>query len=102
MKTFLKGEILKYSGRYTALTRILDVKTRNGKLIIKITDKGGFSTPKNKPSQQLPLLNAAFYDKDKIIALNAHYKNSITEFLRDKQGSIAWLRFGFRAHKRKK
>ena len=83
IKTFLKidspkpkiikvsqGELLKYLGRYTTPTIILDVKTKNNKLIIKITDKGGFPTPKNKPSQQPPLLNAAFYDKDKIIALN--------------------------------
>ncbi len=97
-----RKEILTYAGRYTTPTMLLDVKPQNNKLIIKLTDKGCFPAPKNKPTHQPPPLTAAFYDKDKIIALNAPYKDYITEFLRDKNGNITWLRLGSRAHTRKK
>jgi len=94
-----KEKLEQYAGRYSHQAADYDLKPQAGGLLIRITDKGGFPTPKDKPKHQPPPMRAAFYAEDKIIALNVPYKNGLGEFLRCRDGKIAWLRFS-RALKR--
>jgi hypothetical protein len=49
----------------------------------------------NMPAQPPPV-RLAFYDEDRVIALDPPFKDSRGEFLRAADGSIQWFRWGGR------
>jgi hypothetical protein len=74
---------------------------QDGKLMMRVTYRGGFPTPDTPPpSSQPPPVRLAFYAEDRVVALDPPLQNNRGEFLRDLEGSIAWFRFGGRIRKR--
>jgi len=79
----------------TSLYRILDLSSLSAaKIQKKSTNTGIIITSESMNKNEMNFLMGKI--------LNAPFKNSITEFLRDKSGNISWLRLGSRAFKRKK
>ena len=93
-------ELSQYLGKYSTPTDEFDFVRKKGKLILKMTDKGGFPTPESKPTQQPTQVSAGFYAPDKIELLDPPYQGSLAEFLRDEKGMVSFLRVFSRIHVR--
>ncbi len=93
-------QLATYVGRYDAPEDWVELTLQDGSLILQSHPKGGFPTPDLPPGETPPPTRVAFWDADKIIALDEPFKGSRGEFLRNPDGSIAWFRFGSRVHAR--
>jgi hypothetical protein len=91
-------ELAPYVGRYSATLTVLDLSLQDGRLIMSmgITDK----FPADEPPPSPPPAPVALYAADRIIVLEGPEKGARGEFLRESDGSIGWLRFGGRLHRR--
>jgi CubicO group peptidase (beta-lactamase class C family) len=98
--TIPEEQLAIYTGRYDAPEDWAELTLQDGSLILQSHPKGGFPTPDVPPGETPPPTRLAFWDADKIIALDEHFKGSRGEFLRHPDGSIAWFRFGGRVHSR--
>ncbi len=93
-------QLLAYTGRYDSPDTLRELYLQDGVLMLQSIPKGGFPTPDTPPhGEPPPPSRLAFWDADKIIALDAPFKGSRGEFLRNSDGSIAWFRFGSRVHR---
>jgi CubicO group peptidase (beta-lactamase class C family) len=93
-------QLATYIGNYDAPEDWVELTLQDGGLVLQSHPKGGFPTPDVPPGETPPPTRLAFWDADKIIALDEHFKGSRGEFLRHPDGSIAWFRFGSRVHSR--
>ena len=93
-------ELALYAGRYTAAGSDVEISVREGGLIVQMVPKGGFPNRDIRPPEPPPPVRAALYGHDLLVALDEPMKGTRGEFLRDADGSIAWLRMGSRAAKR--
>jgi CubicO group peptidase (beta-lactamase class C family) len=91
-------QLAPYAGQYDAPEDRVELTIQNGNLILLSHPKGGFPTPDVPPGETPPPTRLAFWDEDKIIALDEPFKGSRGEFLRNPDGSIAWFRFDSRVH----
>jgi hypothetical protein len=85
-------------GRYDAPEEWVELTLQAGGMIMQSHPKGGFPTPDVPPGETPPPTRLAFWDADKVIALDEPFKGARGEFLRNPAGSIAWFRFGSRVH----
>jgi CubicO group peptidase (beta-lactamase class C family) len=92
--------LVAYVGTYEAAGEICEITFRDGGLVLQVTPKGGFPTPDSPPSQAPPPVRVALYAQDRAIVLDEPLKDARGEFLRNPDGSIAWLRAGGRIHRR--
>jgi CubicO group peptidase (beta-lactamase class C family) len=92
-------KLLSYTGKYEAAADDLEIYLREGELFLQLTPKGGFPTPDSPPTQAPPAVRIAFYDQDRMIALDEPMKDDRGEFLRSAGGQIAWLRLHGRVHR---
>jgi len=61
-------------------------------------DVSGFTeTPPDPP----PPFGMQFYEPDRVIVTSGRNAGARAEFLRDRDGSVAWLRMGMRLHARR-
>ena len=67
---------------------------------MQITPKGGFPKRDLPPPPTPPLMRLALYGQDRAIALDQPMKDVRGEFLRARDGTISWFRFGGRVHAR--
>lgn len=89
-----------YAGGYrSALTRV-DLRAEAGELIAQVTPLGGFPDISSPPGPPAPPVRLAQTGEDRMLVLDAPYKNNRAEIIRDAEGRVAWLRFGGRAHRR--
>ena len=95
-----EAQLAAYVGRYDAPEDWVELTMQSGSLILQSHPKGGFPTPDVPPGEMPPPTRLAFWNADKIIALDEHFKGSRGEFLRHPDGSIAWFRFSSRVHSR--
>ncbi len=96
-----ESKLAPYVGRYASLDSDYELYLQDGKLMMRVTYRGGFPTPDTPPpSSQPPPVRLAFYAEDRVVALDPPLQNNRGEFLRDLEGSIAWFRFGGRIRKR--
>jgi hypothetical protein len=81
-----------YTGTYT--TRLNDMKlyVEDGRLMVEVIPKGGFPDVDSPPSPAPPPSRLAFFEPDRIIALDPPLINTKAEFIRDESGGIIWLR----------
>jgi CubicO group peptidase (beta-lactamase class C family) len=93
-------QLAAYAGRYESLMSICDLVLRDGALILQMTPKGGFPTKDSPASPTPPPTRLALCGDDRVIALDEPFKDSQGEFLRNPDGSIAWLRIGGRIRAR--
>jgi len=95
-----KKKLAEYVGSYKATLTEVEVEIGRGNLVIKRRSLGGFPTKDIPPnSEPLPPVRYGFYGEDHIIGLEAPHKGDLGQFLRNPDGSIAWLRLGLRVHR---
>jgi CubicO group peptidase (beta-lactamase class C family) len=100
LKRTPQKKLAEYAGGYKATLTEAEVESSEGKLVIKRRSLGGFPTKDiPPPSEPLPPVRYGFYGKDHVIGLEAPYKGDLGQFLRNPDGSIAWLRLGLRIHR---
>lgn len=95
-----EDKLIPYVGRYTSIMDIDELSLQDGQLRLQITVKGGFPTPETPPPPSPPPVRLALCGEDRVVALDHPLKGERGEFLRNPDGSIAWLRFGGRIRKR--
>jgi CubicO group peptidase (beta-lactamase class C family) len=90
-----------YAGRYTAALSDLEIKVDDGKLMVQPFSKGGFPTSDIPPARTPPPpFRIAFIAKDRFAMIEPPMRDAQGEFLRDPDGSLAWLRWGGRIYAR--
>jgi hypothetical protein len=94
-----EDRLLAFTGSYDAPEDQCKLYLQDGVLMLHSIPKGGFPTPDSPPGETPPPTRLAFWDADKIIALDEPFKGARGEFLRHADGSIAWFRFGSRVHR---
>ena len=90
-----------YTGVYKATLTEAEVTTKEAKLIISRKSLGGFPTKDTPPAstEPSPPVQYGFYEKDHCIGREEPNKGDLGQFLRNPDGSIAWLRIGMRIHR---
>jgi CubicO group peptidase (beta-lactamase class C family) len=94
-----ESRLAEYVGLYEAYMSNLELTLSNGRLSLQIIPKGGFPDKDSPPEPAPPPTRLAFYQPDRVIALDPPLTGDRLEFLRDENGRIAWLRTS-RLHKR--
>jgi CubicO group peptidase (beta-lactamase class C family) len=92
-------KLREYIGVYkdAAFGGLLELKLEEGGLVLHFTP-GDYSSFTDVPNTQPPPVKIGVYAKDRLIELDGEGKGNRSEFLRDKQGRIAWLSSGGRIH----
>ena len=93
-----EGQLAEYAGRYEAYMSDLELTISNGRLLLHSIPKGGFPDKDSPPDPAPPPTRLAFYQPDRVIALDPPLTGDKLEFLRDENGRILWLRTS-RLHK---
>ncbi len=93
-------QLAPYIGRYTAAGTDLELRAGDNGLMLHQFPKGGFPRKGISAPKPPPPVRVALYGEDLLIGLDEPMKGTRGEFIRDADGSIAWLRLGSRAHKR--
>lgn len=93
-------QLAPYAGRYTAAMQDIELTVKDGGFMVQRVPKGGFPNKEQAAPPPPPPVRAALTDENLLIALDEPMKGMRGEFLRDPDGSIAWLRLGSRAHRR--
>ncbi|MBK8989331.1 MAG: serine hydrolase [Chloroflexi bacterium] len=91
--------LAEYAGRYEAYMSDLAVSVSDGRLLLQVIPKGGFPDVDSPPEPAPPPTRLAFFQPDRVIALDRPLTGDKLEFLRDGDGRIVWLRTS-RLHKR--
>jgi len=95
------SQMAEYSGRYVrSMGSDIEIKTEAGKMMMQVYPKGGFPTVDTPPGPTPPPFRAGLVAKDRIAMVEPAIKDFQGEFLRNPDGSIAWLRWGSRIHRR--
>lgn len=92
------GDLAQFEGSYSALATEIHMKIKDSDLILEQIPKGGFPTADTPASPPPPPVRVALFAPDHFVALDEPEKDACGEFLRNPDGSIAWLRFGGRLH----
>jgi hypothetical protein len=92
-------ELSEYVGTYDAQLARLELYVADGQMMVQMTPKGGFPDKDSPASPPPPPSRVAFFTPNHAIALDEPLINMKTEFLREDDGRIAWLRTS-RLHRR--
>jgi hypothetical protein len=68
--------------------------------MIQSIQKSGYPTSTSPVPQPAPPSAFAFYAKDRLIAIEGPVKTMRAEVIRRPDGSIGWIRYASRLHKR--
>jgi CubicO group peptidase (beta-lactamase class C family) len=94
------ARVVEYCGRYSAALDDLEISFQDGKLKMRSFPKGGFPTQTTPPGPALSPFQIGLIGPDRIAVVDPPLKETQGEFLRRADGSIEWLRWGFRIHRR--
>ncbi|MBP6471712.1 MAG: beta-lactamase family protein [Chloroflexi bacterium] len=94
-----ESSLAEYAGWYEAYMSDLELVVSNGRLLLQIVPKAGFPDKDSPLEPAPPPSRLAFYQPDRVIALDPPLTGDKLEFLRDENGRILWLRTS-RLHKR--
>jgi CubicO group peptidase (beta-lactamase class C family) len=95
------SQMAEYSGRYTrSLGGDIEIETEAGKLMMQLHPKGGFPTTDSPPGPTPKPFRIGLIGEDRIAMVEPAVKDIQGEFIRNPDGSIAWLRWGGRIHAR--
>jgi hypothetical protein len=78
----------------------LELSVSGSGFLLQRIPKGGFPNKEQSAPPPPPPIRAALIGENLLIVLDEPMKGTRGEFLRDPDGSIAWLRLGSRAHRR--
>jgi CubicO group peptidase (beta-lactamase class C family) len=95
-----EAELAEYAGRFRSAMVDIDIRVENRGLVEQVTPKGGFPRKDSPPHPPPPPSALAFYDRDRAIVTEGMFKGARSEFLRERDGRIAWYRAGGRVHER--
>ena len=103
--TFLAGQLARMVVRYSSVEfpyGIIpdELELQEGRLMLYQTPKGSFPTEAVPVPPPPPPIPVAPYDKDYLIVLEGDSKTVQAEIVRRPDGSIGWLRWGSRVHRR--
>src|SRR5262249_13936022 len=90
-----------YAGQYESVMVKLDLRVEEEALVLQATPKGGFPRRDSPPMPTPPPVRLGLYAEDRAVGLDPPSKEARVEFLRNPDGSLAWLRIGGRVHARK-
>jgi CubicO group peptidase (beta-lactamase class C family) len=94
------SQMAEYSGRYTQAGNDVEITTDAGKLMMQLHPKGGFPTKDTPPGPTPPPFRVGLVGEDRIAMIEPPIKDIQGEFIRNPDGSIAWLRWGSRIRAR--
>jgi CubicO group peptidase (beta-lactamase class C family) len=83
-----------YLGTYSSALFDAELRQEDGKLVLAVTNKGGFPKKDSPPPPSPPPVTMAFYEPDRLFITEGPAGEA--EFLRNPDGSIAWFRVGGR------
>ena len=93
-------QMAEYSGRYTQAADDIEIKIEAGKLMFQYHPKGGFPTSDIPPGPTPPPFRIGLIGTDRVAMVEPSWKDIQGDFIRNPDGSIAWLRWGSRIHAR--
>lgn len=88
------------AGFYSRSYCDLELGMLGGKLVGVLTDKAGFPNEDSPPHPSPPPMTMAVCEKDRLLVQDGPYKGAKADIVRRADGSIGWLRFGYRIHTR--
>ncbi len=88
-------------GQYTATLTSAEVTVKKGELYISQRSLGGFPTRDTPPAspEPSPPVCYAFYAEDNIVGTEEPNMGNLGQVIRNRDGSVAWLRIGTRIHR---
>lgn len=91
-------ELAAFAGKYEAALSGVELSVQDGELVAVMHPKGGFPARKNRPEVLKPSAPSrmGFWAEDNLVGLDGPFKAGRAQFVRNDDGSIAWLRFGSR------
>jgi hypothetical protein len=89
------------AGHYTATLTSAEITVKNRGLYISQRSLGGFPTRDTPPAspEPTPPVRYAFYAEDNIVGTEEPSVDNLGQVIRNKDGSVAWLRIGLRIHR---
>lgn len=93
-------QMAEYSGLYVQALGDMEIKTEAGKLMVQVHPKGGFPTKDIPAGPPPPPFRIGLVGTDRIAMTEPPMKVVQGDFIRNPDGSIAWLRWGSRIHAR--
>jgi CubicO group peptidase (beta-lactamase class C family) len=90
--------LAEYAGLYTNPFADADVRLEDGRLVEHTIFKAGFPTRDSPPLPPVPPAPLAFYDADRVFVPEGMFEGARGDFVRDREGRIAWFRSGGRLH----
>jgi hypothetical protein len=92
------GELSGYVGRYVQTFAEMELGTLAGRLIAQRIPKGGFPALDSPVAPPPPPMTLALCEKDRMVILDGEAKGGVIDFIRRPDGSIGWLRSGYRIY----
>ena len=92
--------LTQYAGRYRGYYQDLELGVLGGKLVGQVTYKRGFPNEDVPPLPSPPPASVALCAEDLLLVLDGPAKDTLGDAIRRPDGSIGWLRFGGRLHRR--
>ncbi len=93
-------DLAQYAGHYCGYYMDLDLGILGGKLVGQVTYKRGFPNEDVPPPPAPPPASVALCAEDQLLVLDGPAKDTLGDAIRNRDGSIGWLRFSGRLHKR--
>jgi CubicO group peptidase (beta-lactamase class C family) len=97
---YAEGDLIGYVGRYVQTFAEMELGILAGRLIAQRIPKGGFPALDSPVPPPPPPMTLAPCEKDRMLVLDGEAKGAIIDFLRRADGSIGWLRSGYRIYAR--
>lgn len=95
-----EDELAQYTGFYSRPFLDVELGILGGRLIGVVSYKGGFPSRDVPPPPPPPPVSLGLCEKDRLIVLDGMMKNATADVVRAPDGSIGWLRFSGRIHRR--
>lgn len=92
--------LAEFFGPYSRPYADIEITPENGHLIGQVTYKQGFPNRDIPPAPPPPPAILAFYETDKVIAVDENFEHARGEFFRHPDGSLGWFRWGGRLYRR--
>jgi CubicO group peptidase (beta-lactamase class C family) len=89
-----------YAGTYSSLLYDIVLTVQDGSLVAQDVPKGGFPDKDSPPRPANQPSRLAFVGPDRLIGLDPSLQGAHSEFLRDADGRLEWLRLGGRLLRR--
>lgn len=94
------AELAEFTGLYSRPYADIELMAADGKLMGQLTYKQGFPNRNVPPAPPPPPATLAFYEPDKVIAVDEIFDGSRGEYLQRPDGTLGWFRWGGRLYRK--